>query len=90
MANVSSSTMANHHLHVSIDTDDYGVGKGLMTNRVKKTAKLDPIDPQISASLANAPLHLRNSKNYDLDCSPDSPSKNKIDAHMSNSILDLS
>ena len=81
MANVSSSLIGADR--ISINTEDFKLGKrGLMTNRANKNPKLDPIDPRLTASLINGPLEKRNNTRYDVNASPDSPSRNKIDSVM--------
>jgi hypothetical protein len=61
-----------------------------MTNRINKNPKLDPIDSRITAALINQPLTGKNkyyrdnfNTRYDVNASPDSPTRNKIDAYMS-------
>jgi len=53
-----------------------------MTNRLNKNPKLDPIDPRITQSLVDGPLTGKNNTRYDVNASPDSPTKNKIDQLM--------
>jgi len=81
MAN-ASSIMAKSPLNLSINTEDFRGKRGLMTNRLNKNPKLDPIDPRITQSLVDGPLTGKNNTRYDVNASPDSPTKNKIDQLM--------